>query len=196
MPTSEVKDEFCLLVAVTARDLYIQPQMDIPPDVREAARQAWEREDNPRTRAIYTTMDLAMRLADERDVLVCQDTGIPVYYVTMGTAPNVEGARLREAITNGVERATKEHPLCSSVVFPICDTLLSIAICACDALLTEWTYAQCSDVAELPRYAFKPTPISRTSAFPRAPRCLLLNSSGLAGYDPTYRDNSQVRQGA
>ena len=52
-------------------------------------------------------------------MLVCQDTGIPVYYVTIGTALNVDGAKIREAITLGVQKATKEHHLRSSLVSPI-----------------------------------------------------------------------------
>ncbi|HZB36831.1 MAG TPA: fumarate hydratase [Beijerinckiaceae bacterium] len=51
--------------------------------------------------------------------LLCQDTGIPIYNVIIGRDLRVDGIALKEAIRRGVERATREHPLRSSVVHPI-----------------------------------------------------------------------------
>ena len=119
MPHIEVGPEFYRVVEETARDLYIKSQKDIPPDVRDAVRRAAERETSPTGKQMLQTMLRAIELADERDMLVCQDTGIPIYYATLGTALNLDGARIRDAITAGVERATREHPLRSSVVSPI-----------------------------------------------------------------------------
>jgi len=50
---------------------------------------------------------------------VCQDTGIPIYWVEIGGNLRLDGARLTEAIIRGTERATQEHPLRSSIVSPI-----------------------------------------------------------------------------
>ena len=119
MPHIEVAADFYKILEETARELYIKAQKDIPPDVRAAIKRASETETNPTAKQILQTIQHAIQLADERDMLVCQDTGIPVYYVTIGTALNVDGAKIREAITVGVERATREHPLRSSVVSPI-----------------------------------------------------------------------------
>ncbi len=119
MPHIEVGSDFYQVVEETARDLYIKAQKDIPPDVREALSRAAQRETNPTAKQMLETMLRAVALADERDMLVCQDTGIPIYYATLGTALNLDGARIRNAITAGVERATREHPLRSSVVSPI-----------------------------------------------------------------------------
>ncbi len=119
MPHLEVGADFYTIVEKTARDLYIKAQKDLPPDVRDAIQRAAERETNPTAKQIFQTMIQAVQLADERDMLVCQDTGIPIYYATLGTALNLDGARIRDAITVGVERATREHPLRSSVVSPI-----------------------------------------------------------------------------
>ncbi len=119
MPHIEVGDAFYKIVEETAKELYIRAQKDIPPGVREALKKSLERETDPTVKQIFETMQKAVQLGDERDMLVCQDTGIPVFYVTIGTAMNVDGARIREAITAGVARATVEHPLRSSVVSPI-----------------------------------------------------------------------------
>lgn len=119
MPNIEVGPEFYKVLEETSKELYIKSQKDIPPDVREAIKKAAARETNPTAKRIFETMQKAVDLADAQDMLVCQDTGIPVYYVTIGTALNVDGAMIKDAITEGVSRATREHPLRSSVVSPI-----------------------------------------------------------------------------
>ena len=58
-------------------------------------------------------------VAEARDNLLCQDTGIPIYNVTIGRAVELDGSALKAAIRRGVERATREHPLRSSVVHPL-----------------------------------------------------------------------------
>jgi fumarate hydratase subunit alpha/L(+)-tartrate dehydratase alpha subunit len=58
-------------------------------------------------------------VAERTDNLLCQDTGIPIYNVTIGREVEVDGVALKEAIRRGVERATREHPLRSSIVHPI-----------------------------------------------------------------------------
>jgi fumarate hydratase subunit alpha/L(+)-tartrate dehydratase alpha subunit len=58
-------------------------------------------------------------VAEATDNLLCQDTGIPIYNVEIGAGVEVDGYRLKQAIVKGCERATKEHPLRSSVVHPV-----------------------------------------------------------------------------
>jgi tartrate/fumarate subfamily iron-sulfur-dependent hydro-lyase alpha chain len=52
-------------------------------------------------------------------MMVCQDTGIPIYWVEIGGKLRLDGARLSQAIVRGTERATREHPLRSSIVSPL-----------------------------------------------------------------------------
>lgn len=107
------------LVEEVARELYIMAQKDIPPDVRQAIQRAAETESSPNARAVLNTMLKAIQLADERNMLVCQDTGIPIFWVDIGTRFSVDAARLAQAIEKGTERATLEHPLRSSIVSPL-----------------------------------------------------------------------------
>jgi len=58
-------------------------------------------------------------VAEDTDNLLCQDTGIPIYNVWIGRGVEVDGLALKEAIRRGCERATREHPLRSSVVHPL-----------------------------------------------------------------------------
>ena len=60
-----------------------------------------------------------IEVAEKNDNLLCQDTGIPIYNVTLGKGVEVDGHALKAAIARGCARATTEHPLRSSVVHPI-----------------------------------------------------------------------------
>ena len=101
------------------RQLYLEAQIDIPPDVRQGLRDAHTRESNPVARGILGTMLKAIEVADRKHTLVCQDTGIPIFWITIGRGFLIDGARIIEALRRGVERATTEMPLRSSIVSPI-----------------------------------------------------------------------------
>ncbi|HYU20119.1 MAG TPA: fumarate hydratase [Chloroflexota bacterium] len=118
MTTSDGTDLYQLLEDL-GRQLYVEAQKDIPPDVRAAIQRALERESSPNARAVLNTMLKAISLGDERGMLVCQDTGIPIFWIDIGTRFSVDAARLTEALARGVERATLEHPLRSSIVAPL-----------------------------------------------------------------------------
>src|SRR5258705_5816633 len=60
-----------------------------------------------------------IKVAEDTINLLCQDTGIPIYNVGIGRGVEVDGYALKQAIVAGCERATKEHPLRSSVVHPV-----------------------------------------------------------------------------
>jgi fumarate hydratase subunit alpha/L(+)-tartrate dehydratase alpha subunit len=52
-------------------------------------------------------------------MMVCQDTGIPIFWVDIGGNLRLDGAKLNDAIIRGTERATREHSLRSSIVSPL-----------------------------------------------------------------------------
>jgi fumarate hydratase subunit alpha/L(+)-tartrate dehydratase alpha subunit len=64
------------------------------------------------------TMVRNIRVAEDTDNLLCQDTGIPIYNVWIGRNVEVDGVALKEAIRTGCARSTREHPFRSSVVHP------------------------------------------------------------------------------
>ena len=101
------------------RRLYVEAQIDIPPDVRAALRRAAERETQRGARGMLNTMLRAMDVSDRKQTLVCQDTGIPIFWITIGRGIAVDGAAMLDALRRGVERATRETPLRSSIVSPI-----------------------------------------------------------------------------
>ncbi len=103
------------LVEETAKALFIRALKELPPDVKAAVRAAAERETHPRGKPILETMLKNIDVAEEHRLLVCQDTGIPIYKVKLGTRLVFNGIKLAEAITKGCERATVEYPFRSSI---------------------------------------------------------------------------------
>lgn len=115
----EVTEHFYKLVEETAKNLYIKALKDLPPDVRTGLKAAYDRETSETGRQIIATMLENIGVADNRNRLICQDTGIPIYFVKVGDKLRLSMCQLEKAIVNGTARATTEHPLRSSVVSPL-----------------------------------------------------------------------------
>ncbi|AEG16740.1 hydro-lyase, Fe-S type, tartrate/fumarate subfamily, alpha subunit [Desulfofundulus kuznetsovii DSM 6115] len=119
MTTASVNGELYSIVEDTAKSLYIKALKDLPPDVRQALQKAYETETEDTPKKVLSTMLEAIAISDDKQRLLCQDTGIPLYFVKVGSRLNIDIPRLQEAIVRGTERATVEHPLRSSVCHPI-----------------------------------------------------------------------------
>ena len=102
-----------------ARELYIRALKILPPDVKAGFARLAAGETDATAQKVLGTMITNIRVAEDTDNLLCQDTGIPIYNVTIGRGVEVDGAELERAIRRGCERATREYPLRSSVVHPI-----------------------------------------------------------------------------
>src|SRR6201995_3647412 len=101
------------------KTLYIRALKLLPPDVKEGFAELQRSETDATGRAILGTMVENIAVAERTNNLLCQDTGIPIYNVTIGRHVEFDGVALQAAIRRGCERATREHPLRSSVVHPI-----------------------------------------------------------------------------
>src|SRR5947207_1905267 len=106
-------------VEEVARELYIRALKILPPDIKEGFQRLSATETDATAKKILGTMITNIRVAEDTENLLCQDTGIPIYNVTIGRGVDIPGIELQRAIRRGCERATKEHPLRSSVVHPI-----------------------------------------------------------------------------
>jgi tartrate/fumarate subfamily iron-sulfur-dependent hydro-lyase alpha chain len=115
----EVPESFYELVEKVCSDLYIQSLKEIPPDVVEAIQKASRQETREVAKRIFSHYLQSIELGRTKDMIVCQDTGIPIYWVDIGNRLRLDGARLTGAITRGTERATREHSLRSSIVSPL-----------------------------------------------------------------------------
>jgi fumarate hydratase subunit alpha/L(+)-tartrate dehydratase alpha subunit len=102
-----------------ARELYIRALKVLPPDVKEGFRALRARETSGTAQSVLDVMVQNIAVAEATDNLLCQDTGVPIYNVTIGREVVVDGLALKAALRRGCERATREHPLRSSVVHPL-----------------------------------------------------------------------------
>ena len=103
-------------VLEAAAHLYVWALKDIPQDLRDALTAARERETSVTGIRVLETIQRNVEIADEQDNLVCQDTGIAVYYCRVGEHFPLHPARIQAALKAGTERATVEHSLRSNTV--------------------------------------------------------------------------------
>ncbi|HEX6007823.1 MAG TPA: fumarate hydratase [Burkholderiales bacterium] len=106
-------------VEETCKALYIRALKVLPPDIKQGFERLDRTETNATGKAILGTMIRNIQVAEDTNNLLCQDTGIPIYNVAIGRGIEVDGYALKQAIVKGCERATREHPLRSSVVHPV-----------------------------------------------------------------------------
>jgi fumarate hydratase subunit alpha/L(+)-tartrate dehydratase alpha subunit len=102
-----------------AKELYIRALKMLPPDVKRGFDALVARETDTTAKSVLGVMVRNIAVAERTDNLLCQDTGLPIYNVTIGRSVVVDGVALKAAIRRGCERATREYPLRSSVVHPL-----------------------------------------------------------------------------
>jgi len=113
---STVATDIQQAVEDAAAYLYVWALKDIPQDLRDALVEAKDRETSVPGKRVLETIVKNVAVADDRDNLVCQDTGIAVYTCRVGEDFPLHPTRIYEALKAGTERATLEHPLRSNAV--------------------------------------------------------------------------------
>lgn len=98
--------------------LLCHASIELPPEVERALEAAYHRESHPTAKAYFQAILENLHIARERRVPLCQDTGVPVYYITLGSAVSIAG-NLREAVERATARATKDTPLRQQVTHPL-----------------------------------------------------------------------------
>ena len=109
-------------VEEAAKNLYIRALKLLPPDIKAGFTRLDAAETDATGKSVLGTMIRNIKVAEANDNLLCQDTGIPIYNVVIGRDVEVDGFDLKQAIVSGCARATREHPLRSSVVHPVTRT--------------------------------------------------------------------------
>ena len=98
--------------------LYEKALKKMPGDIIASLQESYDRETNPVAKWNIQVILLNIQIAEEKDLLVCQDTCIPSYVVKMGTPIQVQGD-ITKAIAEGARRATLHIPLIPHAVHPI-----------------------------------------------------------------------------
>lgn len=105
------------IVDATAR-AYAEAVVRLPPDVVGALERALADEPDPVARGELENILANVDLAGSSRLPLCQDTGVPVVYVTLPPTVALERG-LYDAIADGVRRATVRVPLRPNVVDPL-----------------------------------------------------------------------------
>ncbi len=98
-------------------DLLRKAHTELPEDVVNALKNAYEREEGIARSIIKAILD-NISASKNLGVPMCQDTGIPVVFVEIGREVDLN-FDLKEAIREGVKKATKEVPLRPNAVHPL-----------------------------------------------------------------------------
>jgi len=105
-------------LADATEQAFREAETRLPPDVLAALRRAAAVETNRIAKQEFDNILENIALAGERGVPICQDTGVPVVYLSL--PPDVPfSSELFEGVREGVRRATSSIPLRPNVVDPI-----------------------------------------------------------------------------
>lgn len=114
----QITNPVCSALADATLRSYQKAVIRLPPDVLRVIEQAAAAETNPVARGEFENILKNITMAEKLGVPMCQDTGVPVIYLTI--PPDVPLTKeLYDAIAEGVRRATKEVPLRPNVVDPL-----------------------------------------------------------------------------
>lgn len=103
----------------TVARLCIEANLRLPPDVIKAIERAEKAEPWDGAKRILSLLGDNVRIASEKTLPVCQDTGMACVFVELGQDVHIEGD-FEQAVNNGVRRGYGEGYLRKSVV---CDPL-------------------------------------------------------------------------
>ena len=125
MSTTTLIDTLYDAAEDAARNLYIKALTDIPQDVRAGLKRGHTAEQtagNKTASKVMLTVLENIQLADDKNMMVCQDTGLAIYKLLVGNRLAERGldmVELKRRMRVGAERATKEYPLRSNTVHPL-----------------------------------------------------------------------------
>lgn len=109
----EIKKE---AIIETVKKLFLEANISLPTDIQKALDAAYQSEDNPNAQEMLSLIIENYKLAAEKQVPICQDTGMAVVFVEWGSEVCLVGTSLEEAINEGVRQAYTEGYFRKSVV--------------------------------------------------------------------------------
>ena len=106
----------CSTITDAIKKMCIEAATILPQDVEKALSQKHDEEDSALAKkTLQVLMDNA-KISQEKQMPICQDTGMAFVYVTMGQEVHITGGSLNEAIQEGVRQGYTEGYLRKSVV--------------------------------------------------------------------------------
>lgn len=101
------------------KNMCIDSCINLDKSVIDAFERARLNEENQVSKSIFDILIENSKVASEKNIPLCQDTGMAVFFVKIGKDVHIEGLNLTEAINEGVRRGYTEGYLRKSVVDPL-----------------------------------------------------------------------------
>ncbi len=99
-------------------DALLEAETRLPSDVRKSLANAVKAETSERAKGQLQAIRENVKLAAVAGLPMCQDTGIPIFFVEIGREASIDFS-LKEALGSAVQRATDVIPLRKHAVDPI-----------------------------------------------------------------------------
>ena len=103
-------------VTAALREMCIEVNHQLSPDMAEKLSEAREKEESPLGRQILGQLIENMDIAKAEMIPICQDTGMAVVFLEVGQDVHFEGGNIEDAVNEGVRRGYTEGYLRKSVV--------------------------------------------------------------------------------
>ena len=104
------------LLTENIKEMCIQANHFLAPDMDKAMRDAHERETKPLAKQILGQLLENLDIAGEDMIPICQDTGMAVVFLRVGQDVHFEGGSVEDAVNEGVLQGYQEGYLRKSVV--------------------------------------------------------------------------------
>lgn len=106
----------CNLIMDAVRQLWVEANTVMPPDIRSALERAMATEESPLGRELLERTLAADQMAWTQGKPIAQDTGLAVVYLELGQEVRLVGGDLGDAVNEGIRRGSREAGLYPVVV--------------------------------------------------------------------------------
>ena len=103
-------------ITAAVREMCISANCHINPDIRAALEKGVETEKSEVSKGVLKNLLLNADIADRKEVPICQDTGMAVFFIEVGNEVFVEGDTITDAVNKGVAAGYTDGYLRKSVV--------------------------------------------------------------------------------
>lgn len=104
------------LITEKVAELCISANCFLPSDVRKKIEEARDNETSPVGKGILEKLIENADIAKNKEMPICQDTGMAVFFINIGQDVHITGGSLNDAVNEGVRRGYTDGYLRKSVV--------------------------------------------------------------------------------
>ncbi|CEN77402.1 fumarate hydratase [Paraclostridium sordellii] len=106
-------------ITEAVKDLCIKANIYLGEDVKQSIEEYETKEKNELGKNVLNILIQNYKIAEEKQMPICQDTGMAVFFVKLGQTVRIDGQNITDAINEGVRQGYVDGYLRKSVVDPI-----------------------------------------------------------------------------